>query len=252
MRQALRLRGLIDMGPSISHKLTRMYPADRERKVFAPPPPSTRTFQETPRHSAAYANRFALADGRADQITNQTKTAPHDLIKSLHDADLIFKCLLVAINSLRLHKSSEPHNRAVNRRALTPTTEPKRAMVEATPSISRHTPLTIAQHVAMATMTRAMQLSRGVVKDQLKRQKIRLADVDARKISERARDYLVAHPELVAEARLCVEAWFSRGVFGKRAQRAKREGLIHKDFDCAISCAEWRTGNDHRLRQGQH
>jgi hypothetical protein len=94
MRKALCLRGLIDMGPSISHKLTRMYPADRERKVFALPPPSTRTL-------AAYANRFALADGRADQITNQTKTAPHDLIKSLHDADLIFKCLLVAINSLR-------------------------------------------------------------------------------------------------------------------------------------------------------
>ena len=45
-------------------------------------------------------------------------------------------------------------------------------MVEANHSISRHTPLTIAQHVAMATMTRAMQLARGVVKEQLKRQRI--------------------------------------------------------------------------------
>jgi hypothetical protein len=93
-------------------------------------------------------------------------------------------------------------------------------MAEANHSLSRHTPLTIAQHVAMATMTRAMQLARGVVKDQLKRQRIRLADVEAKEITERARDYLIAHPELVADARLSVSDWFARGVFGKRAQKA--------------------------------
>ena len=93
-------------------------------------------------------------------------------------------------------------------------------MAQATPSISRHTALTIAQHIAMATMTRSMQLARGMVKEELKKQRIRLADVEAREISERARDYLIAHPELVAEARLAVSEWFARGVFGKRAQRA--------------------------------
>jgi hypothetical protein len=80
--------------------------------------------------------------------------------------------------------------------------------------------LTIMQQIAMATMTRAMQLSRGVVKDHLKRERIRLADVDAREVSERARDYLIAHPEVVAEAKACCREWFARGVFGKRAQRA--------------------------------
>ena len=80
--------------------------------------------------------------------------------------------------------------------------------------------LTIAQRMTMATMTRAMQLARGMVKEELKKQKIRLADVDAREISERARDYLIAHPELVAETRPQVESWFARGVFGKRAAKA--------------------------------
>ena len=99
-------------------------------------------------------------------------------------------------------------------------------MAEANHSLSRHTPLTIAQHVAMATMTRAMQLARGVVKDQLKRQKIRLAEVEAKEVSARARDYLEEHPELIAQARPQVESWFARGVFGKRAQRAFCATLI--------------------------
>jgi hypothetical protein len=93
-------------------------------------------------------------------------------------------------------------------------------MVEANHSIFQHTPLTIAQRIAMATMTRAMQLARGAVKDQLKRQRVRLADVEAKEITARAREYLEAHPELVADARPVVESWFARGVFGKRAQRA--------------------------------
>jgi hypothetical protein len=80
--------------------------------------------------------------------------------------------------------------------------------------------LTISQHIAGATMTRSMQLARGIVKDQLKRQRIRLADVEAKEITERARDYLIVHPELVAEARLQVSEWFARGVFGKRSQKA--------------------------------
>ena len=93
-------------------------------------------------------------------------------------------------------------------------------MAQATPSISPHTPLTLAQHMTMATMTRAMQLARGAVKEQLKRERIRLAEVEAKEITSRARDFLKTHPALIAEAKLQIEAWFARGVFGKRAQRA--------------------------------
>lgn len=93
-------------------------------------------------------------------------------------------------------------------------------MAQAIPSISRHTPLTIAQHIAMATMTRAMQVARGAVKEELKKQKIRLADVEARDITSWALVYLEDHHALIDEARLAVSGWFARGVFGKRAQRA--------------------------------
>jgi hypothetical protein len=79
--------------------------------------------------------------------------------------------------------------------------------------------LTISQHIAMATMTRAMQVARGLVKEELKRQRVRIADVEAREITARAKNYLIAHPELVIEARPVVESWFARGVFGKRAQK---------------------------------
>ena len=79
-------------------------------------------------------------------------------------------------------------------------------MAQATPSISRHTPLTIAQHIAMATMTRAMQVARDAVKEELKKQKIRLADVEARDITSWALVYLEDHP-----APLMRQGWRSRG-----------------------------------------
>jgi hypothetical protein len=61
--------------------------------------------------------------------------------------------------------------------------------------------LTITQHIAGATMTRAMQLARGAVKAELHKQAVRLCEVDAKTISQFARDYVIAHPEVVAEAR---------------------------------------------------
>jgi len=68
-----------------------------------------------------------------------------------------------------------------------------------------------------------LQLARGAVKEELKRERIRLADVEAKEISARARAYLAAHPALVAEARPVIERWIMRGVFGKRAQRAQTQ-----------------------------
>lgn len=88
-------------------------------------------------------------------------------------------------------------------------------MVEANPSLSQ-----IQSRITQGAVVLALHRARGIVKDQLKRERIRLADVEAREISERARDYLEAHPELVADARPIIQGWFLRGQFGKRVQRA--------------------------------
>jgi hypothetical protein len=85
----------------------------------------------------------------------------------------------------------------------------------------------------MATMTRAMQVARGLVKEELKRQRVRIADVEAREITARAKGYLIAHPELVVEARPVVESWFARGVFGKRAQRQLACAKLESDAQSA-------------------
>jgi hypothetical protein len=97
--------------------------------------------------------------------------------------------------------------------------------------------LTITQHIAGATMTRAMQVARGAVKEQLKRQRIRLADVDAKDISSWARVYIEDHPELVAEAKACCREWFARGVFGKRTQKAfiKHSGIEQSQGDRSVA-----------------
>jgi hypothetical protein len=70
-----------------------------------------------------------------------------------------------------------------------------------------------------------------VVKEELKRQRRRLADVEAKEITARAKDYLIAHPELVADARPVVESWIARGVFGKRAAKAFKEELLNGQFE---------------------
>ena len=91
-------------------------------------------------------------------------------------------------------------------------------MVEADHSISRHTPLTIAQRQRMAIMTLAMQAARGVVKNELKRQGRRLADVEAKEITIAARAMLdqpfgVA---LIADAKATVDLWHHQGRWGPR------------------------------------
>ena len=73
--------------------------------------------------------------------------------------------------------------------------------------------LTISQQIAMAIMTRSMQLARGMVKAELKKQAVRLCEVEAKDITSWALVYLDDHPEVVAEARPQVESWFARGVF---------------------------------------
>ena len=93
-------------------------------------------------------------------------------------------------------------------------------MAEANPSLSRHTPLTIAQRQRMAVMTLAMRNARKEVERHMKSHRLRLCDVEHREIVSWALVYLDDHPELIDAARPVVESWFARGVFGKRAQRA--------------------------------
>jgi hypothetical protein len=82
-----------------------------------------------------------------------------------------------------------------------------------------------------------MQLARGAVKEQLKRERIRLAEVEAKEITSRARDFLKTHPALIAEAKLQIEAWFARGVFGKRAQKEfiKYSGIEQSQGDRSVA-----------------
>jgi hypothetical protein len=88
-------------------------------------------------------------------------------------------------------------------------------MVEANRSLSQ-----IQARITTASFVLALHRARGAVKEELKKQRRRLADVEAREIRALAHDYLSAHPELVADARPVVESWISRGLFGKRAAKA--------------------------------
>jgi hypothetical protein len=92
-------------------------------------------------------------------------------------------------------------------------------MAQANHSLFQHTPnasgftkqvMPIQARITTGSVVLAMERARSMVKDELKRQRIRLADVQAKEITERARDYLIAHPELVADARPVVESWFAR------------------------------------------
>jgi len=47
-----------------------------------------------------------------------------------------------------------------------------------------------------------------------------------REIAAAAREYLAAHPELIAEAKPIIEQWRREGFFGKRAARAERNSQV--------------------------
>jgi hypothetical protein len=72
-----------------------------------------------------------------------------------------------------------------------------------------------AQHRAI--MTLAMMKAQGAVKNELKRQGRRLADVEYKEVMAMARDYLDQHPaELIAKAKETVDLWHAQGRFGPR------------------------------------
>jgi hypothetical protein len=69
-------------------------------------------------------------------------------------------------------------------------------MVEANHSLYQ-----IQARITTALIVLALERARKAVKEELKRQRRRLPDVEAREIRALARDYLSAHPELIADAR---------------------------------------------------
>jgi hypothetical protein len=66
----------------------------------------------------------------------------------------------------------------------------------------------------------AMLRSRNAVKEELRKQGLKLTQYSAREITSWANVYLYEHPELIPEAIANARAMILRGDLGKRAQRA--------------------------------
>ena len=99
-------------------------------------------------------------------------------------------------------------------------------MVEANHSLSKI--LTQAQlRITTASVVLAQLRARNAVKAELRKQGLKVSHYAAREISSWAQVYLDDHPNLIAEAKPVVEAWFAQGVFGKRAQKEfiKQSGI---------------------------
>jgi hypothetical protein len=106
-------------------------------------------------------------------------------------------------------------------------------MVEATSSIAQI--LTI--RITTASHVLAQLRARNAVKRELQAQGLKVSHYAAREISSWAQVYLEDHPQLLDEARPVVEAWLAQGVFGKRAAKAFKEGLLNGQFEGERSVA---------------
>ena len=89
-------------------------------------------------------------------------------------------------------------------------------MVEAIPSLQQ---VALQARLAHAAITLARQQAEKTVKQALKGQGLKPQHIARREIVTMAKDYLAAHPELIAEAKPIVEQWRKEGFFGKKAAR---------------------------------
>ena len=93
-------------------------------------------------------------------------------------------------------------------------------MVEAISSLARSQRQ--AQRLLLATKVEAMRRAREEVKAQIRREgRIKLCSVPPREITSMAEAYILAHRELIVEARARVEQWRVEGFFGKAVQHSK-------------------------------
>ena len=83
--------------------------------------------------------------------------------------------------------------------------------------------------LAHATITLAQYEAEKAVKLALKGQGLKPQYIARREIVTMAKDYLAAHPELLAQAKPIVEQWRREEFFGKRAARVERNSQhLHK------------------------
>lgn len=87
-------------------------------------------------------------------------------------------------------------------------------MIETIPSLQQ---TALRARLAQATITLARREAEKAVKLALKRRGLKPQYIAKREIVALARDYLAAHPQLIAEAKPIVEQWRREGPFGKRA-----------------------------------
>jgi hypothetical protein len=77
--------------------------------------------------------------------------------------------------------------------------------------------LAMTQAQRRATVTLALRSARKAVEGQLKRERIRLCEIEHKDIMVRAIAYLEAHSDaLLAQARATVEQWQAQGRFGPK------------------------------------
>ena len=89
-------------------------------------------------------------------------------------------------------------------------------MIETTPSLQQ---VALQARLAHAAITLARREAEKAVEMALKRQGKKPQYIARREIVALAKEYLAAHPELIAEAKPIVERWRREGFFGKRAAR---------------------------------
>jgi hypothetical protein len=80
-------------------------------------------------------------------------------------------------------------------------------------------PAELCARLARAAIILAQREAEKHVKRQIAAAGKKLALTPKRDITAAAKDYLAAHPELIAQQRPVVERWRVEGVFGKRAAR---------------------------------
>ena len=117
-------------------------------------------------------------------------------------------------------------------------------IVTQTPALN-HAQRRAAERMRMATRVEALRRAREEVKAQIRREgRIRLSQVPPREITAMAEAYVLAHREIIVEARARVEQWRVEGFFGKTAQNLQHLSKFAKAcgalaFIERMSCTEW-------------
>jgi hypothetical protein len=102
------------------------------------------------------------------------------------------------------------------------------AMIETNPSLQQ---AQLRARLASAAVTLAKYEAEKAVKLALRVRGLKPQHIARREIVTMAKDYLAAHPELIAEAKPIVERWRKEGFFGKRAARVERNSQVMSKKD---------------------